>query len=69
MPILKILHFHTFKNGGSTFDWILKHNFGNQFAEFHGPTAQDSLLEADILEFLNKSPDLKAHINHFILAF
>lgn len=53
MPTFKILHFHSFKNGGSTFDWILKRNFGHKFAEFHGPTAQDTLLEADILPFFN----------------
>lgn len=64
MVILKILHFHTFKNGGSTLDWILKRNFGNQFAEFHGSTAQDSLLETDILEFFRRSPDVKALSSH-----
>jgi hypothetical protein len=64
MPIHRILHFHTFKNGGSTLDWILKRNFGNQFAEFHGPTAQDSLLQADILGYVNKYPEVIAVSSH-----
>jgi len=64
MTILKILHFHTFKNGGSTLDWILKRNFGNKFAEFHGPSKHDSLLEADILGFLNKFPQVMALSSH-----
>jgi hypothetical protein len=64
MPYFKIIHFHTFKNGGSTLDWILKRNFGNQFGEFHGPTAQDSLLEADILEYLDKFPEITALSSH-----
>jgi hypothetical protein len=64
MPIHKILHFHTFKNGGSTLDWILRRNFGDQFSEFHGPTAQDSLLQADILGYVNKYSEIIAVSSH-----
>jgi len=64
MTTLKILHFHAFKNGGSTLDWILKRNFGNQFAEYHGPSAQDSLLQADIFKYIDNFPEVLALSSH-----
>ena len=64
MDDTRLIHFHLFKNGGSTFDSILKTNFGDQFSEFHGPNSDSSLFESDILNFVSSYPHIKAVSSH-----
>ena len=59
-----LLHFHIFKNGGTTLDWILERNFGAQFAETHGPEATSTLFSEDIARIVQAAPDTIAFSSH-----
>jgi hypothetical protein len=61
-----LIHFHMFKNGGSTLDWILKKNFGSLFFEFHGPVATSTQRVSDCLTFLHDHPHAKALSSHHL---
>lgn len=60
----RLLHFHIFKNGGSTLDWILRRNFGDAFREVHGPNAESTLVEEDIELILKEDPSSIAFSSH-----
>ena len=60
----RLLHFHIFKNGGSTLDWILRRNFGDAFREVHGPDAQSTLVEEDIELILKEDPSAIVFSSH-----
>jgi len=59
-----LIHIHLFKNGGSTLDWILRKNFGHQFTEFHGETADSVLLAPDIERMIETHPEHVAFSSH-----
>jgi len=59
-----LIHLHLFKNGGSTLDWILRKNFGQQFMEFHGETANSVLLAPDIERMIGEHPEHVAFSSH-----
>ncbi len=63
-PPPRLLHFHIFKNGGSTLDWILKRNFGEQFREFHGPSSESTLFAPSIAKMLEENPGFSAFSSH-----
>lgn len=63
-PQPRIVHLHIFKNGGSTLDWILRRNFGSQFMEFHGDTANSTLTAPDIAKMIKDHPDHIAFSSH-----
>lgn len=45
-----ILHFHIFKNAGTTIDWILRKNFGDQAAELANPD-HDAIINMRVLQY------------------
>jgi len=59
-----LIHLHLFKNGGSTLDWILRKNFDRQFMEFHGETADSTLVAPDIERMIQENPDHIAFSSH-----
>lgn len=61
-----LLHFHMFKNGGSTLDWVLKRNYGSSFLEWHGPDANSTLRVSDCSAFLVSHPDAKVISSHHL---
>lgn len=63
-PPPALIHLHLFKNGGSTLDWILRKNFGEQFMEFHGETANSVLLAPDIERMIKDHPEHVAFSSH-----
>jgi hypothetical protein len=61
-----VVHYHIFKNGGSTLESILEREFPSQFASLHGPAA-DTILDADDLaEFLQRHADICAVTSHHL---
>lgn len=58
-----VLHFHLFKNAGTSADSILKRNFGDAWAEIEGP-GRKKLDPEPLLEFIRSRPDLKAVSSH-----
>jgi hypothetical protein len=59
-----ILHGHIFKNAGTTFDWSLQRNFGDNFLDHR----QDQLMRTQggdhLLQLLADHPDLQAVSSH-----
>jgi hypothetical protein len=61
-PVL--LHFHQFKNGGTTLDFILEREFGDGFLSFHGDNPDSNLLEPDIKAMVAAHPAKQVFTSH-----
>jgi hypothetical protein len=61
-----ILHYHIFKNAGTTIDSILQNNFGAGFAYLHGQTHDSMVTNADLFDFLLAHPEIKALSSHHL---
>ncbi|NNE57207.1 MAG: sulfotransferase family 2 domain-containing protein [Hellea sp.] len=58
-----IIHYHLFKNAGSSVDEILRHNFGDQWVEIEGP--DNKKLTPDMMaDYIVKNPDIKVISSH-----
>jgi len=61
-----LIHYHIFKNAGSTIEYALERAFGNQFVTLHGPQP-DSLLSApDVTAFLSDHSEVVALSSHHL---
>lgn len=58
-----VLHFHLFKNAGTSVDEILKRNFGSAWSEVEGPNNK-RLDSGPLVEFIRSHPGLKAVSSH-----
>lgn len=58
-----ILHFHLFKNAGTSVDEILQYNFGDQWTEIEG-TKNKKLTTERLVEFIQKNPEYNAISSH-----
>jgi hypothetical protein len=61
-----VVHYHVFKNGGTTFETILEREFGEGFATLHGPDADATLRGSDLAEFLHAYPNVGAVSSHHL---
>jgi hypothetical protein len=61
-----IVHFHVFKNGGSTIEGILEREFRGQFATLHGCDADSVLDDRDVATFLGAHPGIAALSSHHL---
>jgi hypothetical protein len=61
-----ILHYHIFKNAGSTVEYALRRAFQEQFATLHGPDANSILLGQHIAPFLLNHPEIAAISSHHL---
>lgn len=61
-----LLHYHIFKNAGSTIESVLQRSFGSRFATLHGPEAGSALSGPDIAAFLEEHPELAAVSSHHV---
>jgi hypothetical protein len=59
-----ILHYHIFKNAGSTVDSILKNSFGNRCGSIEGLNPWDTLGAGDILKYAIKNQSIKTISSH-----
>jgi hypothetical protein len=63
-----IAHGHIFKNAGTTFDWSLERNFGDQFMDHR----QDQLMKekgaAHVAELVASAPGLQAFSSHHLCS-
>lgn len=66
-PAAKIIHYHLFKNAGSSVDEMLKQNFGSRWIEqeFGGPHNRSNA--AEVAEFLKGRPNIIALSSHTAL--
>ena len=60
-----LLHYHFFKNAGTTIEEILAHSFGH-FARLDSSDSETTISNAALLDFLNKNPEIQAVSSHHI---
>ncbi|MGD1074322.1 MAG: sulfotransferase family 2 domain-containing protein [Bryobacteraceae bacterium] len=61
-----IVHYHIFKNGGSTIEHILEREFQRQYATVHGRDPDATLDAADLLGFLEQNAGITAVSSHHL---
>jgi hypothetical protein len=61
-----MVHFHMFKNGGSTIEAILEREFRGRYATAHGSHASSSLDDQDIAAFLGTHLNVAALSSHHL---
>ena len=61
-----ILHYHIFKNAGTTLDSILENNFGAGFAQLHGRRHDSTVTNKDLVDFLLAYPEIRAVSSHHL---
>jgi hypothetical protein len=61
-----LLHFHMFKNGGSTIETILEREFRGRYATVHGSHSTSALDGHDIAAFLGAHPNIAALSSHHV---
>ena len=70
VPVAKdrfvILHYHIFKNAGSTIDYALSRNFGEGFVEFHGVHDDAQLMADDVLPLVGSDLSIQAVTSHHL---
>jgi hypothetical protein len=63
---LVILHYHIFKNAGSTIEDILDHSFGERFAQMETSAGEGLIANQALIRFLEERPDVRAISSHQI---
>ena len=61
-----LLHYHIFKNAGSTLDAILERNFGPALAFLHTRDPNSVLTVSDVLSFLESHKSIRAISSHHL---
>jgi hypothetical protein len=59
-----IVHYHVFKNAGSTVDYILKNNFYNAWAAYEGEKATSKITPQELANFIGHNPQIIAISSH-----
>jgi hypothetical protein len=59
-----LLHYHLFKNAGTSIDAILKENFGQRWANVEFPPQKSSDHQTAIRDFIGAHPELEAISSH-----
>ncbi|WP_346839860.1 sulfotransferase family 2 domain-containing protein [Microbulbifer sp. SAOS-129_SWC] len=62
-----ILHYHLFKNAGSSIDEILKGSFGDSWTSFDKDTASAKILPAEMRAFIDENPQVRAVSSHQVM--
>jgi len=61
-----VVHYHIFKNAGTTVERVLEREFPGRFAQLHGPTADATLDGEDLAAFLKDHPGVQAVTSHHL---
>jgi len=61
-----LVHYHIFKNGGSTIESILEREFGEAFTTLHGPSSDCVLDGETLVHFLAGHPAVTAVSSHHL---
>jgi len=61
-----IVHYHIFKNAGSSVDNILKENFRDHWTSFEGETPTSVLPPSTLQDFLRERPGISAVSSHLL---
>jgi hypothetical protein len=61
-----VVHYHIFKNGGSTVEAILQREFNGGFATLHGLDESATLDARELEDFLRRNPTVQAVSSHHL---
>lgn len=61
-----LVHYHIFKNAGTTIEYILRRTLGRRCVAIHGPDQSGVLSPSEVGEYLAKNPDVVAITSHHI---
>jgi hypothetical protein len=61
-----LVHYHIFKNGGSTIEYILEREFRGRYARVHGSDPDASLDASDLTDFLQQHQGIAAVSSHHL---
>jgi hypothetical protein len=61
-----ILHYHIFKNAGSTIEYILKNNFKDNHHDIHGSNENSSVTLSEIEKFTHSNPTTISLTSHHL---
>src|SRR5438067_225366 len=61
-----VVHYHIFKNAGTTVERVLEREFPGRFARLHGPTPDAVLDGEDLTAFLKDHPNVQAVTSHHL---
>ena len=61
-----LLHYHIFKNAGSTVEYVLRRSFNGRFATLHGPTEDSAVSGPALVSFLDANPAIAAVSSHHL---
>jgi hypothetical protein len=61
-----VVHYHIFKNAGSTVGSILEREFRQGFVTLHGPADSSTIDAATLKEFITNHPDISAISSHHL---
>ena len=59
-----IVHYHIFKNAGSTIDHLLENNLGKAWVTFDGEMAHSRISPGELEEFIRRNPTIRAVSSH-----
>ncbi len=59
-----LIHYHIFKNAGSSFEWTLEQAFGKNFRRYDGAGAGEVLSSVDIADYVKQARDAKVICSH-----
>jgi len=61
-----ICHYHIFKTAGTSFEKILRNNFGERHLSFDGPTTSSVISQPELVSVIDANPDLVSLSSHQI---
>ena len=61
---LVVIHYHIFKNAGSTIDYILQNSFGESWATFDGEFPTSKISPEQMADFIVRNPEIRAVSSH-----
>jgi hypothetical protein len=64
MSDTRLIHYHIYKNAGSSIDRLLQQSFGSAWTSFEGRDAADVLPASRLSAFLEKTPTVRAVSSH-----
>ena len=62
-----LVHYHIFKNAGSTVDLLLQNTFGQAWRSFEGSNAASRIKPEELVDFLVMHPQVKAVSSHHLM--
>ncbi len=62
-----LVHYHIFKNAGSTVDSLLQNTFGQAWRAFEGSNAASRIKPEELVDFLVGHPQVKAVSSHHLM--